>query len=226
MLLRYTGTVKSYGQWCSVAKALDVVGERWSLLLVRELFDGPKRYVDLLDGSPGISTDVLAARLRDLEEAGVIRRRTLPPPAASKVYELTDRGRELGPVLSSLSRWGMQLLGTKEDDEAFRPQWLATGLRGMLRPSRAKDVTLDVDFELGSGDRVRIHVEDGRLHAVNEWSTSPDVLVRSDLETLAALAEGSLRVDDALADGRLVLEGDDEAVRKYQRLFPQPTPTT
>jgi DNA-binding HxlR family transcriptional regulator len=85
--------VKSYGQWCSVAKALDVVGERWSLLLVRELFDGPKRYVDLLDGSPGISTDVLAARLRDLEEAGVVQRRTLPPPAASKVYELTDRGR-------------------------------------------------------------------------------------------------------------------------------------
>jgi DNA-binding HxlR family transcriptional regulator len=209
-----------------VAKALDVVGERWSLLLVRELFDGPKRYVDLLDGSPGISTDVLAARLRDLEEAGVVRRRTLPPPAASKVYELTDRGRELGPVLTSLAKWGMQLLGTKDDDEAFRPQWLATGLRGMLRPSRAKDVTLDIDFELGSGAPVRIHVEDGRLRTDADASDAADVLVRSDLPTLAALADGSLPVDDALADGRLVLEGDDDKVQLYRRLFPQPRPAS
>ena len=215
--------MKSYGQWCSVSKALDVVGERWSLLLVRELLDGPKRYVDLLDGSPGISTDVLAARLRDLEEAGVISRRTLPPPAASKVYELTDRGRELAPVLGSLAKWGMQLLGERDDDETFRPQWLATGLRGMLRPSRAKDVTLDVDFDLRSGELVRIHVEGGRLRAVTEPTTThADVVVHSDLPTLAALADGSVRVEDALADGRLVMEGDDDAVRTYARLFPQP----
>ena len=99
---RYAGAVKSYGQWCSVAKALDVVGERWSLLLVRELFDGPKRYVDLLDGSPGISTDVLAARLRDLEEAGVIARRTLPPPAGVEGLR-ADRARAragAGPELA------------------------------------------------------------------------------------------------------------------------------
>ena len=217
------GGVKSYGQWCSVAKALDVVGERWSLLLVRELLDGPKRYVDLLSGSPGISTDVLAARLRDLEEAGVVTRRTLPPPAASKVYELTERGRELAPVLGSLSKWGMQLLGEREDDETFRPHWLATGLRGMLRPSRAKDVTLDVDFDLRSGELVRIHVEGGRLHAITEPTSSPaDVIVHSDMPTLSALADGSVRVEDALADGRLVMEGDDEDVQTYARLFPQP----
>jgi DNA-binding HxlR family transcriptional regulator len=216
--------VKSYGQWCSVAKALDVVGERWSLLLVRELFDGPKRYSDLLDGSPGISTDVLAARLRDLEAAGVIARRTLPAPAASKVYELTERGKQLGPVMTELARWGMQLLGERDDDESFRPQWLATGLRGMLRPSRAKEVTLDVDFDLGSGAPVRIHVEDGRLRAEPDASGPPDVVVRSDLPTLAALADGSVPVDDALADGRLVLDGDADAVRTYRRLFPQPQP--
>jgi DNA-binding HxlR family transcriptional regulator len=218
--------VKSYGQWCSVAKALDVVGERWSLLLVRELFDGPKRYSDLLEGSPGISTDVLAARLRDLEAAGVVARRILPPPAASKVYELTARGKALGPVVTELARWGMELLGERDEDEAFRPQWLATGLRGMLRPSRAKDVTLDVDFELGSGEPVRIHVEDGRLRAEPDASAPPDVVVRSTLVTLAALADGSLPVPDALADGRLVLEGDDEKVRTYQRLFPQSTAAT
>lgn len=216
--------MKSYGQWCAVAKALDVVGERWSLLLVRELFDGPKRYSDLLDGSPGISTDVLAARLRDLEAEGVIARRTLPAPAASKVYELTERGRQLGPVVVELAKWGMELLGEKDDDEEFRPQWLATGLRGMLRPSRAKDVTLDVDFELGSGSTVRIHIENGRLLADPDPSRSADVVVRSALSILAALADGSLPVDDALADGRLTLVGDADAVRTYRRLFPQPQP--
>jgi DNA-binding HxlR family transcriptional regulator len=213
--------VKSYGQWCSVAKALDVVGERWSLLLVRELFDGPKRYSDLLDGSPGISTDVLAARLRDLEDAGVVTRRTLPPPAASKVYELTDRGRELAPVLASLARWGMSLLGTRAEDEAFRPQWLATGLRGMLRPSRAKDVVLDIDFELSPNDVVRIHVENGRLGAITAPEIAADVIVRGDLATLAALADGSVVVGDALADGRLEFTGSDDAIRTFQRLFPQ-----
>src|SRR5688572_21248336 len=94
---RYAEKVKSYGQWCAVAKALDLVGERWSLLIVRELLDGAKRYTDLQDGIPGISTDVLAARLKDLEEGGVLERRTLPPPAASKVYALTERGRGLAP---------------------------------------------------------------------------------------------------------------------------------
>jgi len=214
--------VKSYGQWCSVAKALDVVGERWSLLLVRELFDGPKRYSDLLDGSPGISTDVLAARLRDLEEAGVIARRTMPPPAASKVYELTARGRELSPVLGALSRWGMQLLGERGEDEAFRPQWLATGLRGMLRPSRAKDVVLDIDFALAPTEVVRIHVENGRLVAVAEPDGTADVVVHGELELLAELADGTVRVEDALADGRLAFEGADDVIRAFQRLFPQP----
>jgi DNA-binding MarR family transcriptional regulator len=152
---------------------------------------------------------VLAARLRDLEDAGVVRRRTLPPPAASKVYELTDRGRELAPVLASLAKWGMQLLGTRED-EAFRPQWLATGLRGMLRPSRAKDVTLDVDFDLGSGDPVRIHVEDGKLAVVSEPDAPADLVVGAELGN-----------HPALADGRLVLEGSDETIQTYQRLFPQ-----
>jgi DNA-binding HxlR family transcriptional regulator len=214
--------VKTYGQWCSVAKALDVVGERWSLLLVRELFDGPKRYSDLLEGSPGVSTDVLAARLRDLEADGVITRRTLPPPAASKVYELTARGRELAPVLGALSRWGMQLLGERGEDEEFRPQWLATGLRGLLRPSWAKDVVLEIDFALAPDEVVRIHVEGGRLDAVAEPDGAPDVVVHGELELLADLADGSVRVEDALADGRLAFEGGDDDIRAFQRLFPQP----
>src|SRR6476661_31064 len=98
--------MRSYDDPCGIARALDAVGERWSLLVVRELVLGPKRFTDLQHGLPGVSTDILAARLRGLEEAGVVRRAALPPPAAAKVYELTDRGRELEPVLHALGRWG------------------------------------------------------------------------------------------------------------------------
>src|SRR4051812_20041495 len=111
---------RSYSQYCAVAGTLDVVGERWSMLVVRELLDGPKRYVDLLAGLTGVSTDMLAARLRTLEQAGVITRRTLPPPAASKVYELTPLGQELRPVLTELARWGLRLLGEQREDDAFQ----------------------------------------------------------------------------------------------------------
>ena len=214
--------VRSYNQWCSLAKALDVVGERWSLLVVRELLEGPRRYTDLREGIPGISTDVLAARLKDLEDDGVIERRTLPPPAASKVYELTEMGLGLGPTVAALSKWGAQLLGPKTDDEAFRPHWLVLGLRGMLRADRAADVTLDVDFDLLSGDRVRVRVDGGRLVYVAEPTTPAQVLVHADLSTLSAVADGSLPVAAATEDGRFAIEGDADAVLSFQRLFPQP----
>src|SRR5690349_17975279 len=105
---------KTYDQYCAVAKALDLVGERWTLLLVRELMSGPKRYSDLLAGTPGIATDVLAARLKKLEESSLIARRTLPPPAASVVYELTESGVALQPVLRELAKFGLPFLGKRK----------------------------------------------------------------------------------------------------------------
>src|SRR5688500_16061513 len=220
--MRYARRVRSYNQWCSLAKALDVVGERWSLLVVRELLDGPKRYTDLREGIPGISTDVLAARLKDLEDDGIVERRTLPPPAASKVYELTELGLGLGPAMAALSKWGTQLLGPKSDEEEFRPHWLVVGLRGMLRADRAADVTLDVEFDLLSGEAIRVHVDDGRLTYVADPATPPQVVVHANLPTLAAVADGSLPVAAATADGRLAIEGEQDAVVAFQRLFPQP----
>src|SRR5437762_7857993 len=101
-------TQRSYGQFEGLARALDVVGERWTLLLIRELLLGPRRYTDLLDGLPGIGTNLLARRLRQLEAAGVVRKSRTPPPSPSAVYELTDRGRELEPALLVLARWGME----------------------------------------------------------------------------------------------------------------------
>src|SRR3954453_11339680 len=112
---------RRYGQYCSLAYALDVVGERWTLLIVRDLLLGPKRFTDLLDGLPGIGRNLLAARLRHLEAEGVVRRSVLPPPAASRVYELTEDGIELGLALAPLSRWGAKRMGMRRDDELFRP---------------------------------------------------------------------------------------------------------
>lgn len=218
--------VKTYGQWCGLAKALDVIGERWSLLVVRELLDGPKRYTDLRDGIPGIATDVLAARLKDLEEWGVVAKRTLPPPAASKVYELTDRGRELGPSVRELTRWGMKLLGGGaggggRGDAVFRPHWLAMGLRTMLREAPPTGVHLEIDFDLGD-EVVRIRVADGDLRAVDNASGDPDVTVRADLETLTALSAGVLAARDAFGDGRIELTGSRHGLRTYRELFPRP----
>ncbi len=111
---------RSYDQHCTVAHALDVVGERWTLLLVRELLTGPKRFKDLLWGLPGIGTNLLAARLKALEEHGVVRRGTLPPPAGSGIYELTGLGRSLEPVVVALSRWGSRLIGELQDEDELR----------------------------------------------------------------------------------------------------------
>ena len=211
--------MKSYGQWCSLAKALELVGERWTLLLVRELLEGPRRYSDLLDDVPGISTDVLAARLRDMEEHGLVTRRTLPAPASSKVYELTALGEELRVPVTSLSRWGLQLLGPR-DTEEFRPHWLAISLRGLLNRRAAQDTTLDIDFvledEIGV---VRIHVEDGELEHVPEPTTEADVVVHADLGTLARLGSGGAAAREAVTSGAVSMDGSAAARKAYAELF-------
>src|SRR5687767_10775251 len=119
---------KRYEQYCPVAHALALVGERWALLVVRELMHGPKRYTDLAEHLPGIGTNILAARLRDLERHGVVARRTLPPPAASKVYELTDYGRELRPAMRELAVWGARSLGPPTDETELFDGWLANAM--------------------------------------------------------------------------------------------------
>ncbi len=125
--------MKSYNQYCPIAHALDVVGERWALLIVRDLLCGPRRYTDLLDGLPGISTNILASRLRELEAGGVVRKTKLPPPAASTVYELTPHGQGLRPVLHELARWGARSLGPPPPD-ALEPGWLVHAIDLALSP--------------------------------------------------------------------------------------------
>lgn len=120
--------VKRYEQYCPMAHALDLVGDRWTLLIIRDLMHGPQRYTDLVERLPGIGTNILAARLRDLEGHGIVTRRTLPPPAASKVYDLTDYGRELRPALRELALWGARSLGPPAEHDELFEGWLANAM--------------------------------------------------------------------------------------------------
>src|SRR3954452_11878243 len=163
---------KHYDQYCPVAHALEAVGDRWALLVVRELMQGPKRYTDLAEGLPGIGTNILAARLRQLEAAGVVTKRTLPPPAASRVYELTDYGSELKPVMRELALWGARSLGPPTADDELFPGWLVNPVEMILAPLAPPG-----RFEFRAGDEIASLV-DGVAHAapIND----PDVVVEGD----------------------------------------------
>lgn len=201
-------TRRSYAQYCGLAKALDVLGERWTLLVIRELMGGPKRFSDLLDGLPGIGGNVLSTRLKALDAEGVIARRRLPPPAASTVYELTDRGRELEPALLSLMRWGIDLLGAPGEEERFRPAWLLNGLRAAFDPDAAKGVRRVYRLRV-DGDAYTVRVDDGTLAVDQGETAAADVAMALDSKTLMAVSGGALTAGEAIDDGRVVVEAGD-----------------
>jgi DNA-binding HxlR family transcriptional regulator/putative sterol carrier protein len=216
--LAYGVCMRPYRHYCAVAKALDAIGERWSLLVVRELLAGPKRYTDLQAGLPGIATDILATRLRDLEKAGILARGTLAPPAASTVYELTPFGAGLGPAITELARWGMQLLGERDADDAFRSHWFAMPLSTMFRPDRAAGTTLTVQFETDDGT-LHARVEDRDLRVLPGPADAADVVVRADVDTLAAVVREPATAAAATAAGRLTVTGQRDAVRRFAAAF-------
>jgi DNA-binding HxlR family transcriptional regulator len=162
---------KNYEQYCPVAHALELVGERWSLLIVRELLKGPKRYTDLAAALPRIGTNVLAARLKDLEGCGVIAKRRLPPPTPAQVYELTPYGVALRPVMRELARWGLHSLPAPTDEDALVPGWLPDALDTFFAP-----VAPDGTFEFRIGDEVAAIV-DG--HAVAGPTVAPDAVLET-----------------------------------------------
>jgi DNA-binding HxlR family transcriptional regulator len=165
---------KRYDEYCPVAHALGLVGERWSLLVVLELMRGPKRYTDLADNLRGIGTNILASRLRDLEAAGVISKRVLPPPAASRVYELTEYGRQLRPVIRELALWGARSLGPPTAEDELFPGWLTNALDTVLAPLAPPG-----RFEFRVGDEVASLI-DGE--AQDGPIDDPDVVVEGDPE--------------------------------------------
>ncbi|MGW6733720.1 winged helix-turn-helix transcriptional regulator [Streptomyces sp. NPDC055013] len=194
---------RSYDQYCSAARALDVVGDRWTLLIVRELLAGPRRYTDLHADLPGVSTDVLASRLKDMERDGISTRRKLPPPGAAYVYELTSRGRELLPVLQALGEWGQPELGERRPTDAVRAHWFALPLLRSLEGEGLVEVRLEEgDFHLHAG------AEDGPVYGDGPAPGEPDARLVLDPGTCEALARGELSVADAVRDGRIEVSGD------------------
>ncbi len=207
-------SVRRYNQYCGVARALDQVGERWSLLIVRDLLDGPQRYSDLQHRLAGIPSDMLANRLRHLEAAGIVRRSVLRPPAGSKVYELTDRGRGLEAAIVELARWGTELLGEPTPEDAFHAQWIALSLRSRFRPDQAAGVDLTIHFDV-DGETLAVDVSDGRptTRDAPPEGESPDVLVAGDLAALAAAARGEATGD------RVRITGRPRALERFSAIF-------
>jgi DNA-binding HxlR family transcriptional regulator len=215
-------TGRTYDDGCAAAHALDLVGERWALLVVRELLLGPKRFTDLRAGLPNASPNVLAQRLRGLEAAGVVRRGKLPPPAASKIYELTEWGRDLEPVILALGRWGVRS-PTKPPDAALGVDSLILSFRTMFDPEQAVGLSASYEFRIGE-DRFRAEVSEGRLEIERGLATAPNATIEAEAGTLAALVYADLELDDALGSGDLRIEGHKEAVECFLTLFPLPKP--
>src|SRR5256714_3144351 len=201
--------MRTYGQYCALARALDIVGDRWTLLVVRELLFGPRRFTDLLGGLPGIGRNLLAARLRDLEREGVISRRTLPPPAASRVYELTEDGRELGLTLGPLTRWGAKRLGARRQGEYFRPAWIAWAMANSADRAAARGVRETYQYDVDD-DPFYVRVDDGTIEPAAGRAERPDLVVTLSEQTLVDILARSVSPQDALRAGRLTLDGPPE----------------
>lgn len=206
-----------YEQYCPVARALEVVGERWTLLVVRELLLGPRRFTDLLSGLPGISTNVLTGRLKELEEAGLVAKRTLPAPAASVVYELTDAAGGVAAVLAVMADWGMHLLGPPRPHDEVRSSWLvlALAVTGKV-PQSAGGGTyeLHIDGEAPDGQIFHVQCRDGHLQPRQGPATSPDAVISLDTAALLAMASGELDPRSTKAQKRIKVEGDVAGARR------------
>ena len=213
---------RRYRDACGAAQGLDLVGERWTLLVVRELLLGPKRFTDLRAGLPGISTNILADRLETLEVSGVARRRTLPPPAGSKVYELTDWGRELETVVAAIGRWGVRSPWRDEGDE-IGVDGLMVSFRTMFDPEAAGD--LEARYEIVLGDQgFGLEVEYGSIRVYRGAPGGPDARIETDVETLGTLIYEGGDLDEALRTGDAEIGGDRSAIERLLGLFPLPEP--
>ncbi|MFB8116499.1 winged helix-turn-helix transcriptional regulator [Streptomyces sp. NPDC055962] len=198
---------RSYDQFCPAARALDSVGDRWTLLIVRELLAGPRRYTDLHADLPGVSTDVLASRLRDMEQGGLAVRRRLPPPAAAAVYELTERGRGLLPVLAALAEWGAPALGEHRPTDAVRAHWFALPLLRVLG-GLAHGGLLDVRLPEGEFHiRTGAEAEGGAVYGYGP-ADRPDACLVLGGEAALDLARGACTLAEAVADGRAEVLGE------------------
>jgi DNA-binding HxlR family transcriptional regulator len=216
-------TKRTYGDGCAIAQALDLVGERWALLVVRELLLGPKRYTDLRTGLRNASPNVLSERLRELEDAAVVRRRKLPPPAGSRVYELTDWGRELEETVISLGRWAARSPTRLSDAPIVSVDSMILALLARFDSGAARGLRADYELRLGE-DRFRIQVADDEIELARGAADQVDAAIDTDPDTLGAVLWEGRSLADAQRSGTMTIEGDRAAVDRFVRLFPMPEP--
>ncbi len=206
---------RSYNQYCGLAYALDRIGERWTLLIIRELVAGPRRFKDLMDGLPGISTNLLAERLKSLEQQHLIRRRVLPPPAGSTVYELTAVGQALEPTLLELGKWGSQFVPPAPGGASvLHVGSYALTLKTFFRPERAQGINevyaLHIDNEV-----LQVQIADGEIHVQQGEPRNAAMTLHADMPTYLGLLSGQIQPDEAMAAGSVHVEGDSGALCRF-----------
>jgi DNA-binding HxlR family transcriptional regulator/putative sterol carrier protein len=212
--------LRTYGDGCGIAHALDLVGERWALLVVRELVLGSKRFTDLRAGLPNTSPNVLAQRLRELEQTGIVRRRRLPPPVGSSVYELTEWGRELEPIVRALGRWALRSAAFPEDAPVSVDS-VALALTSLFDAETAEGFSAVLELRLGE-DRFWVRIADGEIEVRRGEAEDPDAIIEADVEALRGVLWQGAELSDALREGDMRIDGDRRAVTRFVRLFPQP----
>lgn len=210
-------TKRAYGQFCGLAHALDIVGERWALLIVRDLLVGPRRYTDLRQGLPRIPTNILAVRLKELEQAAVVRRRVLPRPSGAVVYELTEYGADLEGIVLSLGRWGARTLGEPGPDDIVTVDSLIMALRSTFRPEAVQG--LDVGYELRIGDVV-IHarIEGGNLEVAEGPLRDAELVIETG-PALRTLLAAEMSPAEAIDGGHVTVAGDPKLLTRFVETF-------
>jgi DNA-binding HxlR family transcriptional regulator len=210
--------VRSYGQYCSIAKALDVVGDRWTLLIIRELLiRGACRYTDLRNGLPGIATNLLSDRIRELESAGLIRREDAPPPIATTLFHLTEAGAELLPVLDAIGRWGVRYMIEPADGDEFRGHWFTFPVSFFLHDRDPDGPPVSIELRTASSPAV-IEISGGSARTRLGTAPAPDLILQGEPQLILALLSGQLTAAEA-ADRGLQVSGDTGVLR---RVLPEP----
>jgi DNA-binding HxlR family transcriptional regulator/putative sterol carrier protein len=206
-----------YGQFCGIARAVELVGERWALLIVRDLILGPKRFTDLRQGLPRIPTNVLAARLRELEQAGIVERRVQTRPQTSIVYGLTEYGRELEAPLRQLGEWGARALGLPREEDIITLDSLLLALSTTFRREKARG--LEAQFQLHVGDLI-VHavVRDGHLEVAPGILYNPDLVLEAG-PALKTLMAGEISPAEAVRSGAIRIKGKRELLTTFVELF-------
>ncbi|MDP9847471.1 winged helix-turn-helix transcriptional regulator [Streptosporangium lutulentum] len=208
---------RTYGQFCGLSRALEIVGERWALLIVRDLLVGPRRFTDLRRGLPKIPTNILSSRLKELEHTGIVRRRVLPRPAASVVYELTEYGRELDDIVLRLGRWGARALGEPGPEDIVTPDSLIMALRSTFGAEAARGTR--VGYELHVGEVVvHARVDDGVLDIGEGPLAGADLVLETGAE-IRCLMTGELDPGEAVESGTVRVTGDPALLNRFTEIF-------